>query len=79
MYKIFLKYCKLYRVMIDKLFRLDGVYHFSIPMGIYGNFDNHYLIYDKEGNVVEGTEYLYQALKKRNNGEFGITVLYDKY
>lgn len=46
MYKMFLKYCKLYRVIIDKLFRLEGVYSFSIPMRIYGNFDNHYLIYD---------------------------------
>ena len=41
MYKMFLKYCKLYRVIIDKLFRLEGVYSFSIPMRIYGNFDNH--------------------------------------
>ena len=79
MYKFFLKYCKLYRIIVDKLFSLKGVYSFSIPMRIYGNFDNHYLLYDKQGNVVDGTEYLYQALKKRNNGEFGITVLYDKY
>lgn len=79
MYKIFLKYCKLYRIIIDKLFSLNGVYSFSIPMRIYGDFDNHYLLYDKNGNVVEGTSSLYQALKKRNNGEFGITVMYDKY
>lgn len=79
MYKTFLKYYKLYRVIIDKLFRLEGVYSFSIPMWVYSNFDNHYLIYDKNGNVIDGTKYLYQALKKRNNDELGITVLYDKY
>lgn len=79
MYKTFLKYCKLYRIIIDKLFSLKGVYSFSIPMRVYSNFDNHYLIYDKNGNVIDGTEYLHQALKKRNNGEFGITVMYDKY
>lgn len=79
MYKTFLKYCKLYRIIIDKLFSLNGVYRLSIPMGIYGNFDNHYLVYDKDGNVIDGTQYLYQALKKRNDGEFGISVLYDKY
>ena len=79
MYKTFLKYCKLYRIVIDKLFSLKGVYRLSIPMGIYGNFDNHYLVYDKDGNVIDGTQYLYQALKKRNDGEFGISVLYDKY
>ena len=79
MYKTFLKYCRPYRILIEKLFSLEGVYSFSIPMRIYGNFDNHYLLYDKKGNVVEGTSTLRQALKKRNNGEFGITVMYDKY
>jgi len=79
MYKTFLKYCRPYRILIEKLFSLERVYSFSIPMRIYGNFDNHYLLYDKKGNVVEGTSTLRQALKKRNNGEFGITVMYDKY
>ena len=53
MYKTFLKYCKLYRIIIDKLFSLNGVYRLSIPMGIYGNFDNHYLVYDKDGNPLD--------------------------
>lgn len=79
MYKFFLKYCRPFRIVVEKLFGLKNVYRLSIPMGIYGNFDNHYLVYDNEGNVIKGTQFLFQALKERKNNQYGISVLYDKY
>ena len=79
MYKAFLKICSPFRRLVDKFFGLDGVYRLSIPMRVYSNFDNHYLVYDKEGNVLMGTKYLRDALRERKDNQYGITVMFDKY
>ena len=77
MRKMFLKYCKPYRWLISKLFGKYNVERVSIPFGIYGNFDIHYLGFDKDGNVEKGFTSIVDAL--RNKGDLGLTVLYDKY
>jgi len=75
--KFFLKYCKIYRKLIVKLFGKYNVYEFHIPWEIYGDFDIHYLGYDKDGHVKKGFRNIIDALK--NKGDLGLTVLYDKY
>ena len=77
MRKFFLKHCKLYRWLIKKLFYKPHPERLSIPWDIYGDFDVHYLGYDKDGNVQKGFKNIVDAL--RNKGDLGLTVLYDKY
>ena len=77
MRKLFLKYCKPYRKFVCKFFGIEGVGRISIPMRLYSNFDNHYLLYDNEGNAKAGYKTLFEALKNKNG--MGITVIYDKY
>ena len=77
MKKFFLKHCKIYRILISKLFGKYKVKELIIPFGIYGNFEYCYLGFDKDGNVQKGFKNLIDALK--NRGSLGLTVLYDKY
>lgn len=80
MRKLFIKYCRPYRWLICKLLHKPHSGEcgkLTIPFGIYGNFDVHYLIYDENGYVHNGFRTLREALK--NKGNMGLTVLYDKY
>jgi hypothetical protein len=77
MRKFFLKHCKPYRWFISKMFGIPHPAHLSIPWNIYGDFNVHYLGYDKEGNVRKGFRNIFEAIK--NRGDLGLTVMYDKY
>ena len=77
MRKFFLKHCQLYWVLISKLFGKYDVERLSIPFPIYGDFNCHYLGFDKDGTVRRGFHSLPEAIK--NRGDLGLTVLYDKY
>lgn len=77
MKNFFLKHCRLYRVLIHKLFGKYEVEWLNIPSSIYGDFSVHYLGFDEVGNVQKGFHSLVDAL--RNRGGLGLTVLYDKY
>lgn len=79
MQKFFLKHCKIYRKLVDKLWGLKNIHYFHIPFGIYGNFDVHYMLYNQEGNVKQGCRTLQEALQIRKTTNYGITVLYDRY
>lgn len=77
MQKFFLKHCKIYRKFVDRVWGLQDVHTLQIPSEFYGDFNVHYLCYDKNGNVTKGFKTLWSAL--RGKGELGLTVLYDKY
>ncbi len=77
MKKLFLKYCRPYRWLFNKLFGKYNIEKLSIPFDIYGNFKFCYLGFDKDGNVQKGFANIVDALK--NKGELGLTVLYDKH
>ena len=75
MKKFFLKHCAWYRWLIKKLFYKPHPDRLSIPWNIYGDFDVHYIGYDKNGNVLKGFRNIFEAVK--NRGDLGLTVLYD--
>ena len=77
MRKFFLKHCRLYRWLIKKLFYKPHPERLSIPWNIYGDFDVHYLGYDKDGNVQKGFRNIFEAVK--NRGNLGLIAMYDKY
>ena len=74
---MFLKYCKPYRWLVCRIFGIPSVHRISIPFGYYSDFDCHYLAYDKEGDVKIGFSTLREAIK--NRGDFGLTVIYNRY
>lgn len=77
MKRFFLKYCRTYRRLIDKLYGKYNVERLSIPFDIYENFNYCYVGFDKNGTVRKGFCGLVEAIK--NRGDLGLTVLYDKY
>lgn len=77
MRKFFLKHCRLYRILIHRLFGKYNVSELTIPFDIYGNFNYHYMGFNEKGVVVKGFKNIFEAIK--NKGDLGITVLYDKY
>ena len=77
MRKFFLKHCKPYRWLISKLFGIPHPEMLTIPFDIYGDFDIHYIAYDRTGNVQKGFCNIFEAVK--NRGNLGLTVMYDKY
>ena len=67
---------KLYRRIIHKLYSIQtNTTKMSFPIGILGDFNVHYIVYDKFGNVKNGYRPLRQALANRQN--YGISVLYE--
>ena len=77
MRKFFLKHCKIYRMLVCKIFGKYKVSELSIPFGIYGDFNYHYLGFDKDGKVHKGFKNIVDVIK--NKGNLGITVVYDGY
>ena len=67
---------RLYRKIIHKLYSIHTTTSkLSFPIGILSDFNVHYIVYDKFGNVKNGYRTLRQALANRQN--YGISVLYE--
>ena len=67
---------RLYRKIIHKLYGIETTTSkLSFPIGILGDFNVHYIVYDNTGNVRGGYRRLKEAVRNRNN--LGITVLYE--
>lgn len=67
---------KLYRRIIHKLYSIQtNTTKMSFPIGILGDFNVHYIVYDKCGCVLNGYKTLREAVRNRQNN--GISVLYE--
>lgn len=55
----------------------ENVGKISIPMTILSRFDWHYFLYDENGDVKDGAETMFKAIKKSKETGLYITRVWD--
>lgn len=72
--QFFIRHCRLYRMLICKLFGKYDCEYLTFPFALYGTFEYSYIGYNEKGIVKKGFCSLWEALK--NKGDLGITTIY---